>query len=283
MTMGGYPLNDNSAYAKAETVFASIIGDVATRFAPNYGDIFTLANENKYDLFSVQFASGNLGLGSSLPGYITNSSSSGTPYPEWAYSSYNLQGQDIRVDKTLMDDMKARNDLRLAASVDFGYWNSLDVSKRTWVERTIVTKFLEKDKTNSTIKAWNDYPRNFPILRVADVYLLYAEALVRNGKAADAKSYVDNIRLRAGIGELAADPTLEDILYERKCEFIGEGRRFFDLVRMGETYAIDALTAFSTQYHLGFNGNIPSKRDLLLPIPLAEMKTRNNWDNNFGY
>ncbi|MBN2744130.1 MAG: RagB/SusD family nutrient uptake outer membrane protein [Marinilabiliaceae bacterium] len=283
MTMGGYPLNDNSAYAKAETVFASIIGDVATRFAPNYGDIFTLANENKYDLFSVQFASGNLGLGSSLPGYITNSSSSGTPYPEWAYSSYNLQGQDIRVDKTLMDDMTARNDLRLAASVDFGYWNSLDVSKRTWVERTIVTKFLEKDKTNSTIKAWNDYPRNFPILRVADVYLLYAEALVRNGKAADAKAYVDKIRLRAGIGELAADPTLEDILYERKCEFIGEGRRFFDLVRMGETYAIDALTAFSTQYHSGFNGNFPSKRDLLLPIPLAEMKTRNNWDNNFGY
>ena len=98
MTMAGYPLNDNTANAKAETVLAGIITDVKARFAPVYANLFTLANENKYDLFSIQFASGGLNIGSSLGGYCTSSASSGTPFPEWMYSSYTTQGQDVRVD-----------------------------------------------------------------------------------------------------------------------------------------------------------------------------------------
>jgi hypothetical protein len=180
--------------------------------------------------------------------------------------------------------MKANNDLRFAASIDTGYWNALPaVPTRTFVLKNIVTKFLEKDNTNTSIKSWNDQPRNFPILRDADVYLLYAEALIANGKAADAKQYVDAIRTRAGLPVLAAAPTLDDIKRERKYEFIGEGRRYFDLVRWGETEALNTLTAFAQHYHSKLNGQLPTKKDLLLPIPQNEMKTRSNWDQNFGY
>lgn len=283
MTMGGYPQNDATAYAKAESVFSGIIADVETRFGPTYAGLFTLTNENKYDLFSIQFSSGNTLTGSSLPGYITSSSSSGTPFPEWAYSNYTQQGQDMRVDTLLIKEMKANKDLRLNVSIDSGFWNSTDVTKRAWVAKNIVTKFLEKDNTNSKIKAWNDYPRNFPIIRDADVFLLYAEALIRNGKAPAAKYYIDKIRTRAGIGVLPANPTLDDIKKERKYEFIGEGRRYFDLVRWGETDAIATLAEFARHYHSNTNGQLPTKRDLLLPIPQNELKTRNNWDQNFGY
>src|SRR5690606_34113232 len=110
-----------------------------------------------------------------------------------------------------------------------GYYSSLNHTSATWVSRNIITKFLEKDNTNARIKAWNDFPRNFPILRPADVYLYYAEALVRNNKAGLAKPIVDKIRVRAGQLALPTDPTLEDIKKERKFEFIGEGRRYFDL------------------------------------------------------
>jgi hypothetical protein len=284
MTMGGYPMNDATAYAKAETAFGSIITDVGGRFGPVYAGLFTLANENKYDLFSIQFSSGNAGTGSSLPGYITNSGSSGSPYPEWTFNTYSNQGQDVRVDSALVKEMKRNKDLRFSASIDTGYYTTLVMTPpRTLLLKNIITKFLEKDNTNTRIKAWNDFPRNFPILRDADVYLLYAEALVRNGKAATAKQYVDKIRSRAGLTALAGAPTLDDIKRERKYEFIGEGKRYFDLVRWGEADAISTLAAFAAHYHSTTNGQTPTKKDLLLPIPQNELKTRSNWDQNFGY
>lgn len=283
MTMAGNPLKDSSAMSKAESVYAQIIDKVSARFATNYADIFTLPNENKYDLFSVQFASGGFGTGSSLPGYITNSGSGAAPFPEWVYSSYGQQGQDLRVDTLLVNDMKLTHDKRLAASVDTGYWNSLDVKKRAWVTRNILTKFLEKDRTNTTIKAWNDYPRNFPIIRPAEVLLYYAEALITNGKPADAAKYINRIRTRAGLPNLTGTVTLNDIKKERKYEFIGEGKRYFDLVRWGEAEAVATLQAFAKYYHSETNGLIPTKRDLLLPIPDDELKTRTNWEQNFDY
>jgi hypothetical protein len=287
MTMAGYPLNDATAYAKAETVLGGIIGDAAARFSPVYANLFTLANENKYDFFSIQFASGGVGTGSSLAGYVTSSASSGTPFPEWVYSIYTQQGQDMRVDTVLIKAMKKNKDLRFAASIDTGYYSAVltptNAATRTFILRNIVTKFLEKDNTNAKIKSWNDFPRNFPILRDADVYLLYAEALVKNGKAALAKQYVDKIRTRAGLAALAANPTLDDIKLERKYEFIGEGKRYFDLVRWGETEAIGTLTASAVRYHSLLNGQQPTKKDLLLPIPQNELKTRTNWSQNFGY
>ncbi|PXV65880.1 putative outer membrane starch-binding protein [Dysgonomonas alginatilytica] len=283
MTMAGSPLKDASAMVKAESVYAQIIDKVSARFATNYADIFTLRNENKYDLFSVQFASGGFGTGSSLPGYITSSGSGASPFPEWVYSSYGQQGQDLRVDTLLVNEMKLNNDKRLPASVDMGFWNSLDAQKRVWVVRNVLTKFLEKDNTNTTIKSWNDFPRNFPIIRPAEVLLYYAEALIANSKPGDAAKYINKIRSRAGLADLTTIPTLDDIKKERKYEFIGEGKRYFDLVRWGESEAVATLAAFAKYYHSETNGIIPTKRDLLLPIPDDEMKTRTNWVQNFGY
>lgn len=286
MTMGGYPLNDASGYTKAETVYAGIITDVSARFGPVYAQLFTLANENKYDLFSIQFASGGLNVGSSLAGFITSSASTGTAFPEWMYNSYTLQGQDVRVDSLLVKEMKANKDLRFSASIDTGYYSAIRTTANPnppFVARNIVTKFLEKDNTNTKIKSWNDQPRNFPIIRDADVYLMYAEALVRNGKAGAARPYVNAIRTRGGLAILTADPTLNDIKRERKYEFIGEGRRYFDLVRWGDAEAVSTLAAFATYYHSKLNGQLPTKKDLLLPIPQNELKTRSNWTQNFGY
>ena len=282
MTMSGYPSNDPTANAKAEAIYASIITGVEARFSPTYAGLFTLANENKFDLFSVQFVSGQSGLGSSLPGYITSSSSSGTPFPDWAFSTYSQQGQDLRVDSVLVKEMRANKDLRLAASIDTAY-NTYVKNETVVVKKNIITKFLEKDNTNSKILTWNDYPRNFPIIRDADVVLLYAEALIKDNKAAQAKQYVDKIRTRAGLPVLAADPTMNDIKRERKLEFIGEGRRYFDLVRWGDAEAVATLQAFTAKYHSKLSGLAPSVKDLLLPIPQAEMNNRSNWDQNLGY
>ncbi|HEY5590275.1 MAG TPA: RagB/SusD family nutrient uptake outer membrane protein [Paludibacter sp.] len=290
VTMAGYPLNDNTAYQKAETVLSSIMTAVKARFSPDYSYIFNVTKENTYDLFSVQFASGGNSLGSSLAGYVTSAGSTSTAFPEWAYNGYTQQGQDFRVDSVLVRKMKNAGDKRLTTSVATGYWTKAvhGTTKADSVlyysTRNVIVKFLTKDNTNTTIKAWNDYPLNFPILRPADAYLLYAEALVNNGKVSDAKQWVDAIRTRAGLATLAANPTMDDIMYERRCEFLGEGKRYFDLVRMGETTFVSTLKSFSDAYgHVSMGGTSPTKKDMLLPIPLTVMNINTSWVQNPDY
>lgn len=291
VTMAGYPLKDTQGYANAERVLKDIMSEVKERFAPDYSYIFDVTKENTYDLFSIQFASGNQGLGSSLAAYVTTSGSSGTCFPEWAYQGYNQQGQDFRVDTLLVQKMKNVEDKRLDTAVADGFWDTTEHgytaqdSLEHYVARTVMVKFLTKDNTNNTIKAWNDYPLNYPVLRPADAYLLYAEALINNGKANDAVEWINAIRRRAGLSELDHTPTMDDIMYERRCEFLGEGKRYFDLVRMGKDEFLSTLKAFSDHYgHVTNMGSSnPSEKDMLLPIPLTVMNIHTTWKNNIGY
>lgn len=291
VTMAGYPLNDNSAYQKAEQVLAPVMNTVQQRFAPDFSFIFDLNKENTYDIFSIQFASGNQGLGSSLPAYITSGSGSVTAFPEWVYGNYTQQGQDFRVDTLLVQDMEKEGDKRLETAVAKGFWTKSghgftpQDSTLYYEERCIMIKFLVKDNTNNMIKAWNDYPLNFPILRPADAYLLYAEALINNNKAVEAAEWINAVRKRAGLSELDHNPTMADVMYERRCEFLGEGKRYFDLVRMGKEAFVSTLKAFSDHYqHVTLMGaSNPSEKDMLLPIPLTVMNIHTSWENNPGY
>lgn len=85
------------------------------------------------------------------------------------------------------------------------------------------------------------YPQ-WPYLRLAEVYLIYAEALLYQDKLPDAIQQVNKVRARVGLDGLAeCNPTknltsdkealLEEILRERACELGLEDVRFFDLIR----------------------------------------------------
>lgn len=78
----------------------------------------------------------------------------------------------------------------------------------------------------------------FPVMRLADVYLMYAEATnALNGPQADAIALVNKVRHRGNLPPLAADKTagkeafFEAIEQERIIELFGEGHRGFDLRR----------------------------------------------------
>lgn len=295
-TMAGYPLNDGTAYQKAVDILTPVINTIGSRFAPKYTDIFDLEQENKWDLFSVQFSSGGQGLGSSVPGFSTGGgSSSETMFPEWVYSGYTTQGQDFRMDSIIINDMLDEDDARGQFPLfTKGYWNVKNPpenptaadSATNYIEKPyLMIKYLVRDNTNNSIKAWNDYPLNFPILRVSDAYLLYAEALIGVGRPGDAKEWVDKVRLRAGIEALVSNPTLQDVMDERRKEFLGEGKRYFDLVRQGEAVFVQRLKSFSDWYGnvTVYNGSDPTIRDMLLPIPQSVMNIHLDWDQNSNY
>lgn len=80
---------------------------------------------------------------------------------------------------------------------------------------------------------------NWPYLRMAEMYLIYAEALTQTGHITEAIPYVDAIRERVGLKGLKAsgydvstkDKMIAAILKERNCEFGLEESRMYDMIR----------------------------------------------------
>ncbi len=125
---------------------------------------------------------------------------------------------------------------------------------------------------------------DFPIFRLADAYLMRAEAQLRMGNVGDAVTDVNVIRGRAfdnGEGDIsAAQLTLDFLLDERAREFYYEAQRRTDLVRFGQFT--------SGTYHWQWKGgdfdgiSTASHRDIF-PIPGDEISANPNIKQNTGY
>jgi starch-binding outer membrane protein, SusD/RagB family len=114
-----------------------------------------------------------------------------------------------------------------------------------------------------------NYPNDVMEIRLADTYLMEAEALVRGGgNIGKAQDYLDRVRARVGLPSVPA--TLDNIYLERRLELATEGHRWFDLVRTGK--AAQALAS------KGFK----SGKNEVLPIPLAEL-SNTKLVQNTGY
>lgn len=94
------------------------------------------------------------------------------------------------------------------------------------------------------------------IIRLADTYLMEAEALGASG--ARAQALLDAVRARVGLASVPV--TLQAIKLERRRELAGEGHRWFDLVRWGDAPAV-----------LSARGFVPGKNELF-PIPSRELQ-----------
>ena len=85
-----------------------------------------------------------------------------------------------------------------------------------------------------------------PLLRLADVYLVCAEANLLAGNDAKAIEYTNAVRARAGVDALAS-VTFEDIWKERRLELAGEGDRWYDYVRLAYYDKAAAMADLSSQ------------------------------------
>lgn len=105
-----------------------------------------------------------------------------------------------------------------------------------------------------------NFPNDVIEIRLADTYLLEAEASVRANSGAvtaRAQTLLDAVRNRVGLPSVPA--TLDNIYNERKLELATEGHRWFDLVRTGKAATVLAFK--------GFKAN----KNEILPIPMEEM------------
>jgi hypothetical protein len=129
---------------------------------------------------------------------------------------------------------------------------------------------------------------DFPMFRLADAYLMYAECVLRGGTGGDAGTaldYVNAVITRAYNGDVssnisAGDLTLDFILDERGRELFWEAQRRTDLVRF------DKLT--SADYIWQWKGGVPAGRGVddkynIFPIPDSDIGANPNLTQNTGY
>jgi starch-binding outer membrane protein, SusD/RagB family len=171
---------------------------------------------------------------------------SGWSFNPWTQDFYDLIKNDPRFSATVLD-VKA---LAAAGQCKYieGYMNTGYFLMKMIPMRSDV-------RTGGGDMELN-FQQNDYIIRLADTYLMEAEAL--GGTGARAQALLDAVRARVGLASVPV--TLDAIKTERRLELAGEGHRFFDLVRWG-----DAATKLASR---GFKAG----KNEIFPIPAQELQ-----------
>lgn len=121
------------------------------------------------------------------------------------------------------------------------------------------------------------YKDDIPVIRIEEVILIYAEALLQNGKAPLALVELNKIPANRG-ASLYTAATLDNILLERRKELAFEGFRFYDLARTGKAIPkVDIGQTFG-------DTDLPyGSYNYAFPIPATERGANSNVAQNFGY
>jgi tetratricopeptide (TPR) repeat protein len=268
-------------FTQAATTLESVITSNTYSLVTDYNSIFEEAGENNAEsVFEVQYtdiegagfpclqcSEGNVAVGfSGIRNYSGTIFSSGfsfnVPTKEAADA---FEVGDRRKDVAILD-IEA---WAAATGASFGKGNE----HTGYFNR----KYLPRERSANAAGDLNlTNPNNYRAIRYADVLLMAAEAYSRGGiDDTKARLYLNQVRRRA-FGDTNHDITasgaaLTDfVLAERRVELLGEGHRFFDLVRTGK--AAGKIPGFT------------AGKNELFPLPIEEIQFSNgNWQQNPGY
>lgn len=278
MTMAGYPLNKGiDSYKLAIQKFQEVISDSKYGLVPSYKDLFDVTKKNsKESLFEVQYKKGS-------PNAATGSPWNNNFAPRFSDKEVVLVGDKGGVNAPTGNMSKAyeTGDPRKFVSMRDGWKNA---KTGAWENDKYVCKYYDVSVSGS------DNGNNWMELRLAEIYLLQAEALIRTGGDRNAAlNYVNLIRQRARStpgdpsipkpADLLKDYKLSDfasdqefllaIEKESRVELAFENTRWFNLVRTGR--AKDVLTTEQTED--GYAAFVWNSDFLIYPIPLTVMQS----------
>jgi hypothetical protein len=145
-----------------------------------------------------------------------------------------------------------------------------------------VPKFQNKTSTGADGQNPTFPDTDYPLFRVAEAYLIYAEAVERDASAGDpstALSYVNDVRERAGLTTdiTSSELDLEFLLEERGREFFWEAKRRTDLVRFGRFTGSDYVWSWKGGAQ---NGTSIGACRSIYPLPAGELAANPNLPEN---
>ncbi len=163
---------------------------------------------------------------------------------------------------------------------------SLDIDDVTVFTQGIAVKKFRNIRSDGTRGSNATFPdTDFPMFRLADVYLMAAEAILRNnGNRDQATQYFNQVRQRAfqgGAGNITPSQlTLDLILDERARELYWECQRRTDLVRFGQL--TDGSYRWQWKGGVRDGASVPAYRNIF-PIPAADINANPNLKQNSNY
>ena len=314
MQMAGYPLYQDTK-SKAQELFADVLAHIDDYWATasEWDHMWIHENDNKYFIFEIQYIAMN-GQGNTATPLARVSNN----YAD-DYCNANLTtGPHVYVERDLQDHFLISTtvenadgtteedyvDKRLYGTINTGQVYNEETGQYEGGakdQNNFCTKFFEHKMKRASL-GYTDmdaeivnrtyWPQNWPILRIEDIMLLYAECV---GNTAEGYRYLNMIRTRAGLSELkelTADVFQQAVATERRYELLGEGHRWFDEVRQNTfvndirtmmiNYRDKRDTAHSSNYTI--YANRVTQNSYLYPIPQAQMRIREGlYQQNPGY
>ena len=266
-------------YTSAATTLQNVINSGTYSLVTNYNSIFEEAGENNAEsVFEVQYtdiqgagfdclqcSQGNVAVGyNGVRNYTGPFFSDGF--------SFNVPTQNA------VDAFEVGDNRKNVAILNIQTWATANnATYGTGYKNTGYFNRKYIPRTRSGLAQGDLHltnPNNYRSIRYADVLLMAAEANSKIGADVNARLYLNQVRQRA-FGDnnhniTASGAALTDfILTERRVELLGEGHRFFDLVRTGKAAIIIGFAAGKNE---------------LFPIPIEEIQFSNgNWQQNPGY
>lgn len=154
-------------------------------------------------------------------------------------------------------------------------------------------KFIPEGDWNGTITDRAHTPVNFPIIRLADVYLMLAEAYNETGNKSKAVEYINLVRARVNMPGINSNSTylaantkeeiFNRIFRERAFELAGEGIRDSDLRRWHLSHKILNRIEVGITGKTMFTRVFNESRDYLWPIPASEIEINPSLTQNPGW
>jgi len=271
--------NDESRFSRALQYMANIIENPKFDLVDDYASIFTEDGEWTVEsIWEINYTDGangkraydaiyNVG-GTWLPRLISPSggvSADGidngwgfAPVRQEAYAKF--EAGDVRRDATIY-------------TAPEGSYTTRYEDTGMWLNKYIARTANLVDIVGATDANFNN---NYRIYRYSEALLNAAELCLRTGTNTEkGYEYLNRVRDRAGLTNVKL--TMENILNERDLEFMGEGKRYWDLVRTG--YAASVLVPDAD----GYRTNSWTESKKYLPIPESEINagqgklTQNNY------
>ncbi len=268
----------------------SVINSGQYSMAADYHANFSTTNESSPELIFSIVHTATPGLGMSLPMRVLHYNqldpSPWNGFATIAETYRTFEAADRRRNVFLIGQQRNFNSgaaVRDRAGAPLVYTDTIgDLTKANENEGARLLKFPPLPGA----AAGDAHPNDYPLFRLAEMYMIKAEALNELGQTADAIALI-NTQLRArafspprplstGLSQAQARAA---ILNERLFEFVGEGKRRQDLIRLGGLPGLE--TRGFTAARFGKPADEPFR--VLLPIPATQIQNNPRLVQNPGY
>lgn len=276
LTMAGFPLQKGKEYYQkaADKAYEVITSNKYDLFT-SYDDLHNPAKKNLGEnIFMVQFAS------LILP---SNWQTSIVPYNQ-GISSYSDETGAIFANKEFVESYEP-GDKRVEEK-QFYYKNFSLKNDRTKTKDLggyYLYKLFDFDAQTNTKSSG----LNWSLKRYAEVLLIYAEAANEvAGPSASSYNEINKIRKRAKLADLSGltqQQFREAIWRERWYELSFENITWYDMARLRKAFNVYTKTFENFIGHKFSYGPVLKERELLFPIPTAEIRNNTNLKQNTGY